>query len=524
MFSCRHENIWELAPQNIRKIREEQTYSAKNQMKRIKYFILALSLMLTGVPITAFAAENAAPEADTVEESQASDGSDSLNDAESSDAQETQETELVPTLLETDKVSTDDILLYSSSCVVMDTQSGAILYSKNRSDRHYPASITKILTTLLALERTQLTDNVTFSEEAVYSINWWESSNMELQPGDELTMEQALYGIMLQSANEAAYGVAEYVSGSVEAFAQDMNDYAKSLGCHFTHFTNASGLHDDDHYTTAKDMAIIASAAAQNEEFRKIAGTVTYSVENINYKAMVPETEETQTDESDDETDGSETETPELVPEPFLLYNHHKMVNNQYPYEGCYGGKTGYTDKARNTLVTYAKRGDMDLVCVLMDCPSGDDYIYKDTQVALDYCFENYERLTREYNEAQAKLDYPKLALTDWSHPETTPLSAQEGYYPNLAQSMEIYNEYLYNRTAQEALDEAINEKSISAFMEYSRMNHYRPLIIAAVILLAVTIILSLFFVYLARVMKRKRRRKHYEQMKRQRLMDEKKS
>ncbi len=155
-------------------------------MKRIQYFILALSLMLTGIPTTAFASE------------------------------------LVPELLETDKVSTDDILLYSSSCVVMDTQSGAILYSKNRSDKHYPASTTKILTTLLALERTQLTDNITFS----------------------------------------------------------------------------------------KDMAIIASAAAQNEEFRKIAGTVTYSVENINYKAMVLETDETETDESNGETDESEAETP----------------------------------------------------------------------------------------------------------------------------------------------------------------------------------------------------------------------
>ena len=93
---------------------------------------------------------------------------------------------------------------------------------------------------------------------------------------------------MLQSANEAAYGVAEYVSGSVDAFAQEMNNYAQSLGCRMTHFSNASGLHDDNHYTTAKDMALIASAAIKNEEFRKITGTVTYSVENINYKAMVP--------------------------------------------------------------------------------------------------------------------------------------------------------------------------------------------------------------------------------------------
>lgn len=496
-------------------------------MKRIKYLLLALSLTVTGIHLPAAASENVSQE--TQEQSQASDKADepSSRDTEEGEAA-TEETELLPVLLETDKVTTDDILLYSASCVVMDTQTGAILYSKNRSDRHYPASITKILTTLLALERTELTDNVTFSEEAVYSINWWESSNMELEPGDELTMEQALYGVMLQSANEAAYGVAEYVSGSVDAFAQEMNNYAQSLGCRMTHFSNASGLHDDNHYTTAKDMALIASAAIKNEEFRKITGTVTYSVENINYKAMVPETDED--DESDSQEDASqsgddqteETRTPELVPEPFLLYNHHKMVNNQYPYEGCYGGKTGYTDKAGNTLVTYAKRGNMDLVCVLMACPSGDDYVYKDTQVVLDYCFENYDRLTDEYQQAQELLDYPKLALTDWTHPEITPLSAQEGYYPYLATSMEIYDTYLYNRSAQEALDKAISEKSISAFMEYSRMNHYRPLIIAAIIIFIVIIILSLFIVYLARVMKRRRRRRRYEKMKQQRLIDEK--
>ena len=138
----------------------------------------------------------------------------------------------------------------------MDTQNNAILYSKKPlrpplSCQHYKNSHT-----LLALERTDLSDTITFSEEAVNSINWWDSSNMELEPGDQLTVEQTLYGVMLQSANEAAYGLAEYVSGSVDAFAQDMTDYAISLGCRMTHFTNASGLHDDNHYTTAKDLAL----------------------------------------------------------------------------------------------------------------------------------------------------------------------------------------------------------------------------------------------------------------------------
>ena len=486
-------------------------------MKKTVYFLLALSLFVTGLaailPETAqraYASENVSDNANN------SGDEVSTEDVAEGETAES-ETELQPVLLDTDQVSTEDILLYSSACVVMDTQTGAILYSKNRSDRHYPASTTKILTTLLALEHSQLTDDVTFSQEAIESITW-DSSNMELKPGDELTMEQALYGIMLQSANEAAYGVGEYISGSLEQFAKDMTDYAINLGCRLTNFTNASGLHDDNHYTTAKDLATIARAAAQNEDFRKITGTIMYSVENINYKAKMPESDENDTETADE--DGGEAASDELVPDPFLLYNHHKMVNNEYPYEGCYGGKTGYTGEARNTLVTYAKRDDMDLVCVILDCPGGKNYIYMDTELALDYCFENYERLTEEYNAAQALLDYPELGLRDWYHPEVTPLSFEDGLYPNVTQAMDIYREYLHNRQSQEALDKAISEKSVHAFMEYSRLNNYRPLIIAGIILFIAAVVFSLLLVHFVKVLKRKRSRRRYQKLRRQRLME----
>lgn len=480
-------------------------------MKRLTLYLLALILSVSGMlsvlPQTAmnvYASENTS-EGTTEKKNEGNETTES-------------ETELKPVLLDTDRVSTDDILLYSSACVVMDTQTGAILYSKNRSDRHYPASTTKILTTLLALERTKLDENVTFSEEAVNSITWWSSSNMELKAGDQLTMEQALYGVMLQSANEAAYGVAEYVSGSVENFAKDMTDYAVSLGCRLSNFTNASGLHDDNHYTTAKDLATIASAAAKNKDFRKIAGTITYSVENINYKVKEPESEESK-DEEDSE-DNKDSDKP--VPEPFVLYNHHKMVNNEYPFEGCYGGKTGYTEEARNTLVTYAKRDNMDLVCVIMDCPGGKNYIYMDTELALDYCFENYDRLTSEYNEAQALLDYPDMGLRDWYHPEKTPLSAEDYFYPYLKEATQIYSQYLSEQQSQEALDKAINDKSVHAFMEYSRLNHYKPLIIAGIIAVIAIIIFSLLLIHFVKVLKRKRSRRRYEKLRQQRLMENK--
>lgn len=422
------------------------------------------------------------------------------------------ETELMPVLLDTDRVSTDEIILYSSACVVMDVNTGAILYYKNKLDRHYPASTTKIMTTLLALERGKLDDTVTFSENAVGSITW-DSSNMELQAGNQLTLEQALYGIMLRSANEAANGVAEHISGSMEAFAREMTDYAIALGCRRTHFTNPSGLHDDDHYTTAKDLAIIASAAARNEEFRKITGTIFYDVENLNFKIKQPESE---TDEQGKPT-GETMETTEPEPEPYPLYNHHKMVNNEYAYEGCYGGKTGYTDEARNTLVTYAKRGDMDLVCVIMDCLGGGNYIYMDTEKALDYSFANYERLTAEYHEAQVKLGYPLLTIIDWYHTEP-PLSAEEMYYPFLAEVFGVNKVHAENRRAQEALDNAIREKSVKDFIEYSRMRDYKPLIIAGIALVIIVIALAFLLHRLIRILKRKRSRMRYKKLRNRRI------
>ena len=422
------------------------------------------------------------------------------------------ETELMPVLLDTDQVSTDEIILYSSACVVMDVNTGAILYYKNKLDRHYPASTTKIMTTLLALERGSLDDTVTFSENAVGSITW-DSSNMELLAGNQLTLEQALYGIMLRSANEAANGVAEHISGSMEAFAREMTDYAISLGCRRTHFTNPSGLHDDDHYTTAKDLAIIASVAARNEEFRKITGTVFYNVENLNFKIKQPESE---TDENGKPT-GETVETAEPEPEPYPLYNHHKMVSGEYAYEGCYGGKTGYTDEARNTLVTYVKRGDMDLVCVILDCPGGGNYIYMDTEKALDYSFANYERLTAEYNEAQAKLNYPHLTILDWYHTEP-PLSAEEMYYPFLAEAFASNKTYTDNRRAQEALDSAIKDKSVKDFIEYSRMRHYKPLIIAGIALVIAVILLAFLLHRLIKIIKRKRSRMRYKKLRNRRI------
>jgi len=274
--------------------------------------------------------------------------------------------ELSPQLLDTDNVSSSEILLYSQACVVMDIETGTIIYYKNMDDVHYPASTTKILTTLLALENGNLSDTITFSENAINSITS-DSTHIGLSAGEQLTLEQTLYAVMLESANEAANGAAEYVSGSVTAFAEKMNAYAADIGCKNTHFTNANGLHDDNHYTTAYDLALIASKAAKNPIFLTITGTSEYVIPGTNLRS------------------GQEIK----------LSHHHKMLNGTIPYEGVYSGKTGYTKAAGITLVTYANRDYKNLVCVILSSP-GSKYAYQDTQTALDYSFNIYDSLNIE--------------------------------------------------------------------------------------------------------------------------------
>lgn len=219
------------------------------------------------------------------------------------------------------------------AAIVIDADTGAILYSKNIEGKEYPASITKIMTVLLALENGNLADVVTFSENAVYSIEFG-SSHLGLTEGEELTLEQCLYGIMLASANEISNAVAEHIGGDIDTFVQMMNDKAAQLGCTGTHFVNVHGLHDENHYVTARDMALIMQAAMKNEKFREIISTVEY---------YYPETN--------------------LVDEKRYFMNHHKMIAEEGElYDGCIGGKTGYTDEAWNTLVTAAERDNLEVI------------------------------------------------------------------------------------------------------------------------------------------------------------------
>lgn len=257
--------------------------------------------------------------------------------------------------------------LSAASAAVIDINSGTILYEKNMNEKRYPASITKILTTLLCLENASLTDTVTFSYTAVNSIEYG-SSHIGVVADEKLSMEDCLYGIMLMSANEVCNGVAEHVSGSIEGFVDLMNERAKEIGCKNTHFVNPNGLYNDNHYTTAYDMALISMTAMKNPTFRKIVGTELYTIPKTNKNEARP------------------------------LYHKHEMLHTRkfpkYKYENCIGGKTGYTDIARWTLVTYAKKDNLELACVVMKTagpPPSEPNEYTDTIKLLNYIFDNYK-------------------------------------------------------------------------------------------------------------------------------------
>ncbi len=259
--------------------------------------------------------------------------------------------------------------LSCDSAIVMEVSTGSILYKKNIHKQHYPASITKIMTALLALENSSLSDTVTFSSDAVYGIEPG-SSTVYSDIGEKMSMEQCLYAIMLESANEVCLAVGEHVSGDTKSFVKLMNDKVSALGLKNTHFNNPNGLPDPKHYTTAYDMAVISREAIQNSAFRKITGTRYYTCAKTN------------------------THKQQRV-----WLNHHQMVNGyqnpQYEYKYCTGGKTGYTNIAHSTLVTFAEKNGMQLLSVIMyaDSPKqGEPNEYTDTTSLLNFGFANYKK------------------------------------------------------------------------------------------------------------------------------------
>ena len=240
----------------------------------------------------------------------------------------------------------------ASSAVLMEQQSGRVLYAKEAHQVRRIASITKIMTAILAIESGKLNDRVKVSENAVRA----EGSSIYLKPGEKIKLEDLVYGLMLRSGNDSAVAIAEHVGGSLDGFVYLMNQKAEEIGMKNTHFANPHGLDDhEDHFSTAYDMALLTRYAMTNDTYKLIAGTKVHRAPNP-------------------------TEKWDRV-----WKNKNRLLTELYDYTT--GGKTGYTKRAKRTLVTTATKNDLDLIAVTLNGP--DDW--NDHINMYEYGFKNYK-------------------------------------------------------------------------------------------------------------------------------------
>ena len=257
----------------------------------------------------------------------------------------------------------------ANAAILIDSSSEKVLYSKNENQKMYPASTTKILTAILTIENCNLNDVVTVPYEAISSITSGYSV-AALQTGEQLTVEQLLQVMLVHSANDAANVLAFHVSGSIENFAELMNNKVSELGLTNTHFTNPSGMHNENHYTTAHDLAIIMKYCMKNDTFRSLSSLKYCTIPATNkYDVRVFNT------------------TNEL-----LIYDNRDVSSNYY-YKYAIAGKTGYTTQAKNCLVSVAKKENLELICVVLSAgiyPNNVSAKFVDTKSIFNYGYNNY--------------------------------------------------------------------------------------------------------------------------------------
>lgn len=289
--------------------------------------------------------------------------------------------------------------IYSEGAVLMDGRTGEILYSKNEHTQYEPASTTKVMTALVVLENVELTDKVTIGEKPPQV----DGSALGIQEGEVYTVEELMYGLLLESANDCAEALAEYVSGSNEEFAKLMNAKAKELGALNTNFKNPSGLHEDGHLTTAYDLALIMKAAAHNEEYVRISQTESYKYVNQPF------------------SDGSEK----------WATNKNQLLNeySAYYYGNTYCGKNGYTPEANHAYTAAAVKDDQMLIAAFINATDKDNF-YSNIGALFDYGFDNFE--TIKLISANDKLDTYKI-----NENTTIPLLAKSDFYYTKAKSEE---------------------------------------------------------------------------------------
>lgn len=280
-----------------------------------------------------------------------------------------------------------NVSVQAQGAILMDADTGTVLWGQNIHNQYFPASITKVMTALLVIENCSLDETVTFSHNAVFNVESG-SSNAGINEGDKLSVKDCLYALLLKSANESANALAEHVAGSTEAFADMMNARAKELGCTNTHFANPSGLNNPEHYTSPYDMALIARAAFNNLVFEEIDSTTYYKLppNSINQEGLA-------------------------------IYPGHRMMRKSNPhyYPGIVGGKTGYTTLAGNTLVTCAEKNGLKLITIILK--GSTPQYWTDTKNLLDFGFGNFVSLKaadyeKTYSSITSDLNFSGLSIT----------------------------------------------------------------------------------------------------------------
>ncbi|HJJ12007.1 MAG TPA: D-alanyl-D-alanine carboxypeptidase [Clostridiaceae bacterium] len=258
----------------------------------------------------------------------------------------------------------NNLNINAESAILIDGDTGKILYEKSAYEKRAPASTTKIMTALLALEHCKTTDVATVTSEAITSVPSGYSTDL-LKMGEELTIKDLLYALLLPSSNEAANVLAIHIAGSIDSFASMMNTKAMDLGCKNTHFVNPNGVHDDNHYSTAYDLSLIAKEAMKNDIFRQIVSTASYTLPNSNKYSRIDRTLIT---------------TNDLI---------KKQSNNYYEY--AIGIKTGFTTPAKNCLVSSATKDGKTLIAVALRSNT-DNNRYNDTKTLFNYGFDNFSK------------------------------------------------------------------------------------------------------------------------------------
>lgn len=252
--------------------------------------------------------------------------------------------------IETNSNSLQVPTINSRAYVVIDRKSNTVLLGKNENQKKKMASTTKIMTALVVIEHINLSDTVEISKKAAST----GGSRLGLKTGDKITVSDLLYGLMMRSGNDAAVALAEYVAGSISGFADLMNEKANSLGLSNTHFVTPHGLDEDEHYTTAYELAVLSNYAMNNEIFAKIVGTKNYTITINGY--------------------------------PKTLTNTNELLG---VLNGVYGIKTGFTNGANRCLVTCCKRSDLDIICVVLGADTK-KYRTTDSIKLIEYAFNNF--------------------------------------------------------------------------------------------------------------------------------------